>query len=93
MRKQKLQFFILLLILALVVFGYLYAQHYSKSHEDVDTSPSFELIEDATTEDTEEPAEESEAAETESSAETATEESTEVSSEADTEVEAVETSE
>lgn len=54
MRKQKLQFLVLLLVLVLVVFGYLYAQHYSKSHEDVDTSPSFELIKDATTEDTEE---------------------------------------
>lgn len=47
MRKQKLQFFTLLLVLVLVVFGYYYAQHYSASHEDVDTSPSFDLIEDA----------------------------------------------
>lgn len=53
MRKQKLQFFSLLLVLVLVVFGYLYAGHYSRSHEDVDTSPSFELIDDASTEDTE----------------------------------------
>lgn len=53
MRKQKLQFYILLLILVLVVFGYLYARHVSRSYEETDTTPTFELIEDASTEDTE----------------------------------------
>lgn len=47
MRKQKLQFYMLVLVLVLVVFGYFYARHYSASHEEVDPSPSFTLIEDA----------------------------------------------
>lgn len=47
MRKQKLQFYILVLVLVLVVFGYLYARHYAAGHVEEDTTPSFELIEDA----------------------------------------------
>lgn len=89
MRKQKLQFCILLLILVLVVFGYLYAQHVSKSYEEVDTSPSFELIEDATGEDTEDAAESTSEADTEQAIESAseadTDQTTESASDADTE--------
>lgn len=62
MRKQKLQFFVLALVLVLVAFGYLYARHYAASHTEKDTSPTFEYIE---TESTEETTEESETLTTE----------------------------
>lgn len=48
MRKQKLQFYILVLILVLVVFGYIYARHYGANHVDEDDSPAFEYIESGT---------------------------------------------
>lgn len=53
MRKQKLQFFILALVLVLVVFGYFYAKHYGASHTDTSSDPTFELIDTTTEDDTE----------------------------------------